>query len=180
MSVPTGQCEPAMSAPEDALLADALLGGGLPPMAERHLDQAGLAYQQDAVAEQHLREAQALAPDHAAVLIGLYRFYFYKGRLDEALEIAGTCLAKAARDNNLDADWRRVRPGNADFGSFEAILPRFYLFTLKAYAYLQMRLGHLEDGLEAVHKLLELDPSDKLNARLLFDVGRRKGRDDED
>ena len=31
--------------------------------------------------ENHLREAQALAPGHVAVLIGLYRFYFYKGRL---------------------------------------------------------------------------------------------------
>jgi len=29
---------------EDALLADALLGGGLPPEAEQHLWQAGLSY----------------------------------------------------------------------------------------------------------------------------------------
>jgi len=173
------QVENLLSAAQDALLADALFGIGLPAAAEDHLTRAGLAYQQDDVAEQHLREARALAPDHAAVLIGIYRFYFYKGRLREALDIARACLTKAAQDNGLVADWRRVRAADADFASFDAVLPRFYLFTLKAYAYLQMRLGHLEEGGEAVHKLLELDPSDKLNARLLLNVWQRKGRDDE-
>lgn len=175
-----GQIETSMSAAQEALLADALLGGGLPAAAEHHLQQAGETYRQDDVAEQHLREARALAPDHAAVLIGFYRFYFYKGRLREALDIARACLTKAAQDNGLAQDWRRVRPGDANFASFDGVLPRFYLFTLKAYAYLQMRLGHLEEGGEAVHKLLELDPSDKLNARLLLNVWQHKGRDDED
>jgi tetratricopeptide (TPR) repeat protein len=170
----------AMPAAGDPLLAGALLGAGLPAAAERHLQEAGLSYARDDVALQHLREAQALAPDHAAVLIGLYRFHFYKGRLGDALEVARVCLDKAARDNGLERDWRRVRAGDADFGSFEAMLPRFYLFTLKAYAYLQMRLGEIDEGRAAVLKLLELDPSDKVNARLLLGVWQRMGQDDDD
>jgi tetratricopeptide (TPR) repeat protein len=165
---------------EQLLLADALLGAGLPAEAQRHLDQAARLYHRAELAEQHLREAQALAPHHAAVLIGLYRFYFYKGRLDEALDVACDCLVKAARDNNLDADWHRVCRGDADFSSFDAKLPRFYLFTLKAYAYLQMRLGDTDEGHAAVLKLLELDPSDKVNAGLLLDVWRRMGQSDDD
>jgi tetratricopeptide (TPR) repeat protein len=177
---PATECrEPPISAAEQAFLADALLGAGLPEDAEYALYQAGLAYQHDAVAEQHLRDAQALAPDHAAVLIGLYRFYFYKGRLREALEIARRCLAKAARENRLPADWRDVAASDAQFGLYEEILPRFYLFTLKGYAYLQMRLGHLEEGRAAVLKLLEIDPSDKIGARVLLEVLERMGRDDE-
>jgi tetratricopeptide (TPR) repeat protein len=164
---------------DDALLADALLGGGLPPEAEDHLWQAGLSYHLDDVAERHLRDAQALAPGHAAVLIGLYRFYFYKGRLAEALEIAELCLAKATRENNLSADWRAVSPGDASFDRYEAMLPRFFLFTLKGYAYLQMRLGNLDEGRAAILKLLELDPSDKIGARVLLDVLGRAGRDDD-
>ena len=109
----------------DVSAAEAVLGGGLPAKAEQHLNLAGLAYQDDALAEQHLREAQSLAPEHVAVLIGLYRFYFYKGRLADALGVAEICLDKAARANGLPLDWRRVRPGDADFSSFEAILPRF-------------------------------------------------------
>jgi tetratricopeptide (TPR) repeat protein len=166
-------------ATEDALLADALLGGGLPREAELHLWQAGLSYHLDDVAEQHLRDADALAPDHAAVLIGLYRFYFYKGRLAEALEIAGRCLTKAAAENNFTADWRDVTATDAAFGQYENILPRFFLFSLKGYAYLQMRLGRLEAGRQAVLKLLELDPSDKIGAKVLLDVLGRMGRDDD-
>jgi len=173
-----GQDKP-QSLEEDALLASALLGGGLPPEAEYHLWEAGLSYHLDDVAERHLEEAQALAPGHAAVLIGLYRFYFYKGRLAEALEVARICLAKAAQENLLAADWRCVRRGNIDFGSFDAMLPRFYLFTLKAYAYLQMRLGNLEEGRAAVMKLLEIEPSDKIGARVLLDVLERIGQDDD-
>lgn len=165
---------------EDALLANALLGAGLPVAAECHLHQAGLSYHRDDVAEQHLREAQALAPGHAAVLIGLYRFYFYKGRLSEALEVARICLEKAARDNDLAVNWREVRCADADFGSYDAMLPRFYLFTLKAYAYLQMRLGNMSEGRAAVMKLLDLDPSGKLGANVLLGVLDRMGRNDDD
>jgi tetratricopeptide (TPR) repeat protein len=165
---------------EDPLLAGAILGQGLPNEAERHLREAGLAYREDALAEQHLLEAAAAAPGHAAVLIGLYRFYFYKGRLHEALAVARECLAKAAQDNGLDPDWRRVRRGDADFGNYAALLPRFFLFTLKGYGYLNMRLGNLAEGRMALAKLLELDPTDKLGARVLLGVLDRMGQDDDD
>ena len=42
--------------------------------------------------------------------------------------------------DGLEADWREVRPED---GNFNARLPRFYLFALKAYAYLQMSSGRL-------------------------------------
>jgi tetratricopeptide (TPR) repeat protein len=127
-----------------------------------------------------LYQAQALAPGHAAVLIALYRFYFYKGRLLDALEVAQRCLIKAAHDNNLNENWQRVQPTDADFGSYDAVLPRFYLFTLKAYGYLLMRLGQQEESQAALKKMLELDPSDKLNATVLLKVLYRHGREDED
>jgi tetratricopeptide (TPR) repeat protein len=163
--------------PDAEWLAAACLGARLPEKAELHLRLAGLAYQHDALAESHLHQAQASAPEHPAVLIGLYRFYFYKGRLAEALGVARQCLTKAARDNRLDADWRKVQAGDANFGSYEAILPRFYLFTLKGYAYLHMRLGDLEEGRAALLKLMDLDPTDKLGAKVLLNVLARMGRD---
>jgi len=173
-----GRGEP-QSVTEVAVLADALLGGGLPREAEFHLWEAGLSYHLDDVAEDHLRQAQALAPGHAAVLIGFYRFYFYKGRLADALTVAKLCLEKAARENRLAADWKHVGADDAAFSLYDSMLPRFYLFTLKGYAYLQMRLGNLEEGRAAVAKLLELDPSDKVGARVLLEVLERVGQDDD-
>lgn len=171
--------EPDFLTPE-ALLASAVMGGGLPEDAQYHLWEAGLSYQQDEVAEGHLRQAEAIAPGHAAVLIGLYRFYFYKGRLRECLEVARVCLAKAQRETNLPADWREVAPQDAEFSRYDRLMPRFFLFTLKGYAYLNMRLGDLDEGRAAVMKLLELDPTDKIGARLLLEILNRAGQDDDD
>ena len=161
----------------DAMALQALTGGGLPHEAERLLALAGANYHLDDVAEHHLREARALAPDHAAVLIGLYRFYFYKSRLNDALLIAELCLEKATHDNDLNADWVTISPRDADFASYEASGPRFFLFTLKAWAYLKMRLGCVEEGVRAIDKLLQLDPTDKIGARVLRDVVDRMGVD---
>jgi tetratricopeptide (TPR) repeat protein len=164
---------------EDAVLTAAVLGAGLPEAAERHLRLAANSYRDDDVSESHLWQAKAAAPDHPAVLIGLYRFYFYKNRLAEALSVARACLEKAAKDNGLPLDWREVRSTDAAFADFGAVLPRFYLFTLKGYAYLNMRLGNIDEGSAAVAKLLDLDPSDKIGAKVLLGVLDRMGRDDD-
>ena len=161
-------------------LERACFGGGLPELAEHHLRLAGLTYHDDRVAEGHLQKAMAIAPDHAAVLIGLYRYYFYKGRLGEALDVAELCLLKSAGDIGLDPDWHEVKQGDANFGSYDAILPRFYLFSLKGYAYLQMRLGNRDEGRAAVEKLLELDPGNKLGGKVLLEVLDREGQEDDD
>ncbi len=165
---------------ETAALTDALLGLDLPTEVEMELRLAGLAYQSDEEAERHLFRARALAPDHPAVLIGFYRFYFYNNRLEEALVVARICLLKAARDNALNPYWRRVAVEDADFGSYDAVLPRFYLFTLKAYAYLQLRLGHMEEGRDAALKTVALDPTDKIGVKVLLEVLERSGVSDDD
>ncbi len=156
------------------------LGVGLPAEAEAHLRLAGQNYHCDDVALAHLQAAWYLAPGHAAVYIGKYRFYFYKNRLADALQVGRECLAKAAVDNGMSPNWRDANPEDANFSDFAAILPRFFLFTLKGYAYLQMRLGNLEEGRAAVEKLLELDPTDKVGARVLLNVLERQADGDED
>jgi tetratricopeptide (TPR) repeat protein len=177
MAPATAELPPFLA--EDALLASAVLGGGIPEDAEFELSLAAASYHLGDVAERHLRRAEALAPGHVAVLIGLYRFYFYKGLLPQALAIAEQCLEKAARDNGLPEEWRAVEAEDAEFSDYDRPLPRFFLFTLKGFAYLNMRLGNLAEGREAVLKLMELDPSDKVGAKVLLDVLNRVGCDDE-
>ena len=162
-----------------SILDDPLLGGGLPAEAQRHLDRAALSYHLTDVAETHLIEADALAPDHAAVLIAFYRFYFYKGRLSDALHVARLCIDKAMRLNLLGNDWQAVRSEDATFGEWDALLPRFFLFSLKGYAYLSMRVGELDEGRRAAEKLIELDARDRIGARVLLEVLDRIGADDD-
>ena len=61
----------ASDAVERSILASPLLGGGLPAEARAHLDKAAERYAMADVAETHLFQAEAIAPDHAAVLIAL-------------------------------------------------------------------------------------------------------------
>lgn len=158
--------------------ADAVLGVGLPAEAERLLNEAAAIYARDAEAESLLRRARRIAPTHPATLIGLYRFYFYKGRLVEALDIARDCLLRAAIENSLPLDWRETCAEDADFADFDALWPRFFMFTLKGYAYLNMRLGDFDEGRAAAKTLLDLDPSDKVGAGVLLAVLARM--EDED
>lgn len=166
-------------ATEQDFLASVILGEGLPKEAETLLHAAALSYDQDAAALRYLMEARLLAPTHPATLIGLYRFFFYKGRLAECLSVAETCLTRAAIDNALPLDWREVSPEDAKFGDYDAVLPRFFMFSLKGYAYLNMRLGDFDASAQAIDKLLELDPADKIGAKVLLGVLERRGQDDD-
>jgi Flp pilus assembly protein TadD len=57
------------------------------------------------------------------------------------------------------------------------VAPRFYLFALKGYAYLSLRLGEAEEGAAVLALLEQLDPTDSLGHRVLGAVLARAGRD---
>lgn len=151
----------------------------LSPVAEEQLRLASLSYANDAKAEMHLALARAVAPDNPVVRVGEYRYYFYKGRLSEALGVAEACLLQVALELGLPSQWLAVEPSHADFGGDEPAL-RFYLFCLKAYAYLLLRLNRIAEGALAAEKLLELDPGNKIGGQVLLDVLERVGKDDYD
>ena len=170
---------PAASADWLDGLQNACLGIGLPADAEQEIRLAGAAYHDEDEAERHVLRAFDLAPKHPATHIALYRFYFYRNRLAEALTVGLRCLAHAASMNGLAHDWRYVVPGQAEFDNYSA-LPRFYLFTLKGCAYLSLRLGDLEQGAAMLTKLMELDAGDKVGGSVLRGVLDRLGLEDDD
>ncbi|HEY3327522.1 MAG TPA: hypothetical protein VGK14_10175 [Novimethylophilus sp.] len=151
----------------------------LPTVAEEQLRLASMAYADDTKAEMHLALAKAVAPNNPVVQVGEYRYYFYKGRLAEALKVAVTCLVSVAAELRLPARWQEVTPSHADFRNDEPA-HRFYLFALKAYAYLLLRLKRMDEGRAVVDKLLQLDPDNKVGGKVLLDVLERIGKDDYD
>lgn len=163
--------------PEDVADFDlAVLGGGLPAEAERLIARAGLIRGEVAEALALLDRAHALAPQHPATLIALYRFHFYGNRLDDARAISLRALSMASAALGLPSDWQQVG-ADARFGALEP-LPRFYLFSLKGFAYLSLRLGDLETGRAALARLAELDPANRVGHQVLNEVLARMGRDD--
>lgn len=155
-----------------------VLGLSVPEAAERNLQRATNAWTRPDEAEEHLRAAMRIAPEHPAVLIAGYRFLFYHGRLAEARDVCSLCLSLACHQMGRPMGWATVEPEDAIFSDWGAVIPRFLLFSLKGWAYLSMRLGEPDAARAALEKLLELDPSDRIGALTLVGVLER-GESDE-
>jgi tetratricopeptide (TPR) repeat protein len=159
---------------------DAVFGHGLPDAAADCIRDAGLARSRDSArALALLQRARELAPDHPATLIALYRFHFYGHRLAAARELALEALALGAGKLGLPEHWQQLAPQAMAGARFDPAT-RFYLFALKGYAYLSLRLGDLDPAAQALQLLRALDPDDRVGAALLGEVLARGGRDDEE
>lgn len=154
---------------------DAVLGHGLPPEVELALQEAGALRADPSRAMAALMRARALEPEHPAVLIAFYRHYFYGHRLRLARAVARKTLVVAARPLGLPLVWREV-PEQALSGAKDDVATRFYLWVLKGYAYLSLRLDDPIEARDALAKLRALDPEDRVGAALLEAVRQRHER----
>lgn len=150
----------------------AVFGHGLPAAAEAALREAGLKRAEPVESMAALMRAQALAPNHPAVLIAFYRHHFYGHRLGPARDVARKALHVGAAALGLPACWREVPRQPLAGARFDAGV-RFYLFALKGYAYLSLRLHDLHEAGEALALLRELDPDDCVGGALLEGVRQR-------
>lgn len=122
-------------------------------------------------AEPLLLQAFELAPESLNVLVSLYRFYYYQHRLEDALGIAGLALGVTARKLGLPLDWAALGEPDLDrAGRVSMEWLRFHLFSLKAAAYLRLRLGQREEGGAILQKLVELDGANRIGAKQLLEA----------
>jgi tetratricopeptide (TPR) repeat protein len=160
-----------------AAFADGAIGGGLSPQVAALITQAGLLRHLPEQALPLLEQARAAAPRHPAPLIALYRFYFYGHQLAQARAVGEDALAIARTALGLNFG---DEPPSDDQARYDAAV-RFYLFTLKGLAYLNMRLGELDEARLMLAELRRLDPQDHVGGALLAHVlaRREKGDDSE-
>ncbi|MEN9480968.1 MAG: hypothetical protein RLZZ298_2363 [Pseudomonadota bacterium] len=142
----------------------------LPAEAERLIAQAASEYG-EAGAELSLLRALLHAPENLSVLVGLYRYYFYQHRLEDALVVAERAMQLSGRHLGLPTDWRlldETRLGSAAANSFGLL--RFYLLALKAASVVLLRLGQIAESRARLIKLAGLDSRDQLGAGKLLEV----------
>ncbi len=149
-----------------AAFAAGVIGGGLSPQVTVLITQAGLLQQSPAQALPLLEQARAAAPRHPAPLIALYRFYFYSHQLAQARAVGEDALAVAR--TALGPDFGDDPPSDEATRHDAAV--RFYLFTLKGLAYLNMRLDAMAEAAVLLKELRRLDPQDHVGGALLFHV----------
>lgn len=147
----------------------------LPTPAARLMEQAAAAaYGQPNRAEILLWSAQAMYPECLPIYFALYKFYFYKGRLDEAERAARFALRAAAWAGGFPAEWASLNRTTVDWTDVRGP-QHFYLFSLKALAFIRLRRGARQDSLAILKKLEEIDPDDSVGASVIRDLVAASG-----
>ncbi len=147
----------------------AFYAGTLPAKASGLLDEAMSVYGDTARAESLLKQARDEAPEALPVYFSLYKFYFYKGRLKEAERSARQALETAARQGGFPSDFRLLAADTADWSRHDGP-EHFYLFSLKALAFIRLRQGGKQECEAILEKLRELDKADTVGGSVIGSI----------
>jgi len=132
-----------------------LFGGDVPPQVKHLVEEARLAETPER-ALALLWTAQVCAPECPSLYYLLYKFHARHADFDQAEQAALKGLEVAAEQAHLPDDWRTV---SADMADFQSPGPaRFWLFTLKALAFIRMRQKDPESARFYLSKVQGLDP----------------------
>jgi hypothetical protein len=159
--------------------ADEFFGGNVPEVVRGLLHRAAQAARGEVGAL--LWTAQALAPTALGIYNALYKHHAGRREVEQAKQAARRGLLEAAKLAGLADDWRAVAPGYVPEGvDFRGSGPaRFWLFTLKALAFIALRSERPDDARELLERIVALDNQAHIGgeviATLLASVTDRPG-----
>lgn len=137
----------------------------LPPRVTGYL-AAAAATRDWREAESLLLRANIADPDCLYVYYTLYKLYFIHNRLGDAERAVCLALDAAARQSHIPCDWRLQDSISCDWYVVNAP-QHFYLYSLKALAFIRLRQLRLEDALLILAKLREIDPQDMVGGSVI-------------
>ncbi|MBL1265669.1 hypothetical protein [Candidatus Methylomicrobium oryzae] len=148
-----------------------LFSPGLPKEINRLL-QAGVAASRadTAQAEKCFKEAQQLDRSCLSTYFALYKFYFYQGRLKDAEREVICALEEASRQGNFPYEYRRLAKQAFRWDMYAGEAALFYLYTLKALAFIKLRLGQDLEANRILAAIAELDPEDRCGASVIMSL----------
>lgn len=148
-----------------------LFSPDLPAEVNQLLQAAVAASSKDPhLAEQLFLQAQQRDTRCLQTYFALYKFYFFQKRLADAERVVIAGLAEAASQGNFPSDYRRLAQNLPKWDLYANDITLFYLYTLKALAFIKLRQGHdIEARLVLAH-LRQLDPKDLSGASVIMDL----------
>ena len=156
---------------DSAITSRVLFGGEAPAEVASLLERAMQSYADGAQAEDLLWQAHHQAPDALPVYFSLYKYYFYKGNLEQAEMAARMALVAAAMQGGFDSVWQNLEADTCDWAD-HAAPAHFYLFSLKALAFIRLRRGDAEESAAILSKLAEIDPGDSVGASVIRSIAQ--------
>ena len=119
-------------------------------------------------AEQLFTEAYQSDKACLQTYFALYKFYFYQGRLGEAERFVLAGLEEAARQGGFPSDYRRLYRDKSKWDMYANETTLFYLYTLKALAFIKLRQNLINQGRIILAMMRELDPEDRSGASVVM------------
>lgn len=153
-----------VSAMEDPVL----FAPDIHPETNRLLQMAvALRSRNRAQAGQLLWEARAADPACLPVYFALYKFYANAKRLADAERAVCLALAEAARQGGFPVSRRRLAEASGHYRLYDVGSGHFYLFSLKALAFLTLRQGRTDEASSILDDLQRLDPEDRVGGSVI-------------
>jgi len=121
-------------------------------------------------AESLFLQAQALDNRCLQTYFALYKFYFFQKCLVEAERIVIAGLEESARQGGFPSDYRRLAQNRQKWNLYANDITLFYLYTLKALAFIKLRQGYEIDARLVLSHLQQLDPEDLSGASVIMDL----------
>ncbi len=130
------------------------------------------------LAEKYIREALFKAGNNLDVLVGAYRFFFYKHQPSAALSIAEKVLQLLTSRENLPIEWSELQPILVARKQEPNI--RLYLNAYAAKGLILAQLGKLEEAKIISQRIKEIDDSREFCSTTVFEVITKSPDEDEE
>jgi hypothetical protein len=121
-------------------------------------------------AENLFIQAQELDSHCLQTYFALYKFYFFQKRLVDAERIVLAGLEESANQGGFPNDYRQLAGNLQQWNLYANECSLFYLYTLKALAFIRLRLGLTLDAQLILSTLQQLDPKDLSGASVIMDL----------
>jgi len=141
----------------------------LPASVELLIQEAAESYHLEQ-AEYMLLAAYMILPHHLTIHVALYRYYYYKHRLAEAMLIAERTIQDAGAQLGYDGHWRDATLAALNADADSMVMVRYYLMALKGSGLIALRMGQHDDGLQRLRTVIAMDAEDRLGTQALLDV----------
>lgn len=142
------------------------------PRAVNQLLQAAVVATHDdqGQAERLFKEACQLDRSCLSSYFALYKFYFYQGRLPDAEGAVLAALDEAARQSGLPNDFHHLALQAEQWNMYSSENRLFYLYTLKALAFIKLRWQQTDEARAILSLLKALDPEDRSGASVVMSL----------
>ena len=121
-------------------------------------------------AERLILQAQTLDSHCLQTYFALYKFYFFQKRLADAERVVIAGLEESARQGGFPSDYSRLAQNRHKWDMYANEITLFYLYTLKAWAFIKLRLGFSLDAQHVLSHIQQLDPEDRSGASVIMDM----------